>query len=143
MAEKRRLKMAREAQALFQRISNLYKRAYPGEYSRITNSTAFAYAFEDLLTDPSYPLIDWVEIARMRVEGLPEIECPEIRYCTSLTLPVCLYPRITWQMVDGFKNQITPLFEGIRRNVYAPFAIRLILRAYVLKVQGNLPLLRS
>ena len=78
----------------------------------------------------------------MRVEGLPEIECPEIRYCTSLTLPVSLYPRITWQMVDGFKDQIKPLFEGIRRNVYAPFAIRLILRAYVLKVQGNLPLLR-
>ena len=52
-----------------------------------------------------------------------------------------LYPRATWEALDAFRAYCKNVFTGIRRNVYLPFCVRLILAAFVLSRAGQLPFL--
>lgn len=137
---KRKMMTAREVKNLFDAVLETYRREFPGEYGRVTNSVLFAYAFEKVRDNENYQAINWPELARIKLFDPDEIDYPDLRYGTSLTLPVALYPAIDFDLLEEFRQNISPSFEGIRRNCYLPFCVRLILRAFVANEQKNLPL---
>lgn len=138
---KRKMMMAREVKTLFELVLEAYRKEFPGDYGRVTNSVLFAYAFKTVKELSGYTRINWPELARMKFFETSEIDCPDLRYGTSLTLPVALYPAIGFGALEDFRKKISSSFEGIRRNCYLPFCVRLILRAFIANQRNMLPLL--
>lgn len=140
MATKKILKMARSCKELFAIVDGEYRRDFPAVgSSRVTNSVLFGFAFEKMRNLLS--VINWVEVARATVFEPSEVDCPDIRYTSSLTLPTGAYPRVTWEALEDFRTARKRDFVGIRRNVYLPFCVRLILTAFILDLRGKLPLM--
>ena len=135
---KKKMMLANECRGLFDDIYASYRKAYPGEYSRVANSVLFAYAFQHVLALKEYQSVDWRAISR-----IPEVvhveENGDIRYGTSITLPMASIPEVTWDMLEHFRASMRKEFSGIRRTCYLPFVIRLVLRAFILDGRGQLP----
>ena len=88
-----------------------------------------------------FGVIDWAKLSRMSVFAPDEIDCPDIRYTSSLTLPTTLYPSVNWAALETFRASRKSDFVGIRRNVYIPFCVKLILTSFALDLRHELPLL--
>lgn len=143
--EKRRLKMAERAKDLYDMVYSEYVKSFPSaKGSRVTNSVLFGYALDYLYKEPDFSRFNWPQIARMTVKGLSEQAPTGTPYITSLTLPTSLYPNVTWDAVEQLKKHMTPLFRGIRRVVYVPFVVRVVLLAFLLCRSGaEIPLIQS
>lgn len=130
------MKMARQCKELFGITDTEYRREFPAVgSSRVTNSVLFGFAFEKMRN--LFDVINWVEVARTTVL---ESDCPDVRYTSSLSLPTGAYPLVTWEALEDFRAARKRDFVGIRRNVYLPFCVRLILTAFVLDTRGKLPI---
>ena len=140
MATKKILKLARSCKELFAIADTEYRREFPEVGgSRVTNSTLFGYAFDKMQS--LFGVINWAKVARATVFDPAEVDCPDIRYTSSLTLPTSLYPAVNWEALEEFRAARKPDFVGIRRNVYLPFCVKLILTAFVLQLRNKLPLM--
>lgn len=131
------MKMARGCKELFERVDSEYRKEYPSVgNSRVTNSVLFGYAYDKIAG--LIHVIDWAEVSRSWAFS-PDSNCPDVRFTSSLSLPTSLYPRVTWEVLEDFRSCCKEIFSGIRRNVYLPFCVRLILAAFILNVNGELP----
>lgn len=129
MAVCRKLLYAREVSNLFGEVSKDYHKQYP-QAGRVTNSVLFAFAWDTLQQHPNYSRIRWADVARASVVDPADVPPTPPRYGSSLTLPVSLYPAIDFPALEAFRAARKEEFAGIRRNVYLPFCVRLILKAY-------------
>lgn len=140
MATKKILKLARSCKELFAIVDTEYRREFPEVGgSRVTNSVLFGFAFDRMHN--LFGVIDWAKLSRMSVFAPDEIDCPDIRYTSSLTLPTTLYPSVNWAALETFRASRKSDFVGIRRNVYIPFCVKLILTSFALDLRHELPLL--
>lgn len=131
------MKMARSCKELFERVDAEYRKEFPSVgNSRVTNSVLFGYAYDKIAG--LIRIIDWAEVSRSWAFS-PDSNCPDVRFTSSLSLPTSLYPRVTWEALEEFRAYCKEIFSGIRRNVYLPFCVRLILAAFILSVKGELP----
>ncbi len=138
MATKKILHLARSCKELFAIVDTEYRREFPEVgSSRVTNSTLFGFVFD--VMQPLFGVINWPKVARATVFDPAEVDCPDIRYTSSLTLPTALYSAATWEALEQFRAARKADFVGIRRNVYLPFCVKLILTAYVLALREQLP----
>lgn len=131
------MKMARGCKELFERVDAEYRKEFPSVgNSRVTNSVLFGYAYDKIAG--LIHVINWAEVSRSWAFS-PDSNCPDVRFTSSLSLPTSLYPRATWDALEEFRAYCKEIFSGIRRNVYLPFCVRLILAAFILSVKGELP----
>lgn len=131
------MKMARGCKELFERVDAEYRKEFPSVgNSRVTNSVLFGYAYDKI--SGLIHVINWAEVSRSWAFS-PDSSCPDVRFTSSLSLPTSLYPRATWDALEEFRAYCKEIFSGIRRNVYLPFCVRLILAAFILSVKGELP----
>lgn len=135
MAVCKKMLYAREVSSLFREVGEDYHEQYP-QAGRVTNSVLFAFAWDTLQKHPGYSGIRWADVARASVVDPADVAPNPPRYGSSLTLPVSLYPAIDFPALAAFRAERKADFCGIRRNVYLPFCVRLILKAYCMCCRG-------
>lgn len=138
MSTKKILKYQKQSPSykeLFKIVNDYYCQEFSCDRSKHTNSLLFGFAFDGIVDKVDD--INWIDVSRSSINNITE---SNERYTSSLTLPTNAYPNIDWDMLESFRIKMKEEFTGLRRNVYNPFCVYLILKAYILQKDNKLPL---